>query len=185
MKSKQSTKVISVVLSIFIMSSLCFGQAAQITIPEGTKIRVRLEHDLSSKTVEEGHSIQLSVMDPIRIGETVVIAQGASVTGRVSFAQEKRRLGRAGKIELSIDSVVAVDNERIPLRTITYKKEGKGSGVLVWTMFGIGTGVGCFLLWPLLGLDFFLLKKGQDVKISTGTAFEVFTDRAHVLLPSR
>ena len=117
-------KVVRIVLAIFIMSSLCFGQVNQITIPEGTKIRVRLEQDLTSATAQEGQSVQLSVIDAIKIGETVAIAQGTNVIGRVILAQEKRRMGRTGKIDFSVDSVMAVDQTNIPLRYTSNKKEG-------------------------------------------------------------
>lgn len=165
-------------LSIFIMSSLCFGQADQITIPEGTMIRVRLEQDLSSATAQEGQSVQLSVIDAIKIGETEAIAQGANVSGLVILAQEKRRMGRTGKIDFSIDRVMAVDKTNIPLRYTSNKKEG-GSKAVSTGVITAGVAVLFFPAAPLV-----LLRKGKDATIPRGMTFTVFTDQSHVLTTS-
>ena len=90
--------------------------SAQIELPEGTKIRVRLEQAISSATAEEGQLVEMSVTDAVRVGDAVVIAEGASVTGTVTEAHEKRRMGRAGKLDFSIDRVKTVDNRWVPLR---------------------------------------------------------------------
>jgi len=171
-------KIFRVGLSIFIMSGLCFGQVAQITIPEGTMIRVRLEHDLSSATAQEGQSVQLSVIDVIKIGETVVIAEDAKVTGRVVLAQEKRRLGRTGKIDFSVERVMAVDQTNIPLRYTSNKKEG-GSKAVSTGIITAGVAVLFFPAAPLV-----LLRKGKDAEIPRGMTFNVFTDQSHVLTTS-
>src|SRR5215510_11888005 len=69
---------------------------AQTVLPEGTKIRVRLDQNISSATAEEGQVVELSVLDAVKINDAVCIAEGARVTGTITQAQEKRRLGRAG-----------------------------------------------------------------------------------------
>ena len=145
-------KNICVVLSIFIISGLCFGQVTQIAIPEGTMIMVRLEQDLSGKKAKKGQPVQLSVMDDVMIDKTVVIAQGASVAGRVIVA-------RTGLLDFSVESVIAVDKTSIPLRYNSHKKEGDVTKV-----------------WGgVLGL------KITDANINRGMTFEVFTDRSHNL----
>jgi|SRR5690242_8971678 hypothetical protein len=83
---------------------------AQIVLPEGTKIRVRLDQNISSATAEEGQTVEFSATDSVRVGDTVVISEGARVTGVVTEAHEKRRLGRAGKLDFSIDRIRTVDN---------------------------------------------------------------------------
>ena len=141
-------------------------------------IRVRLEQDLSSATAQEGQSVQLSVMDAIKIGKTEAIAQGANVTGRVILAQEKRRMGRTGKIDFSIDRVMATDKTNIPLRYTSNKKEGGSKAVST----GIITAGVAALFFPAAPLV--LLRKGKDAKIPIGMTFEVFTDQSHVLSAS-
>lgn len=88
----------------------------QITIPDGTKLRTRLDQSISSATAETGQSVELSVTEAVKIGDQVVIADGARVTGTITEAQERRHMGRAGKLDFSIDRVRAADGNWIPLR---------------------------------------------------------------------
>ena len=67
--------------------------AAQTTIPDGTKLRVRLDQTISSSTAEEGQTVELSVTEPVKVGDQIVIPEGARVTGTVTEAQEKRHDG--------------------------------------------------------------------------------------------
>ena len=149
----------------------CFAQS----LPEGTKIRVRLDQNISSATAVEGQTVELSVTDAIRAGDTVVIAEGARATGTITQAQEKRRLGRAGKLDFSIDRVKAADNQWIPLRYTVTKKSGQSHAVST----GILTAGVAAVFWPAAPV--FLLRKGQDITINRSTAFDVFTDADHAM----
>src|SRR5690242_5616132 len=103
--------------------------SAQINIPDGTKVRVRLDQTLTSATSEEGQTVELSVTDAIKVGDQAVIPQGARVTGTITSAHEKRRLGRAGKLDFSIDRVRSADGEWVPLRYTLNKKSGESHAV--------------------------------------------------------
>jgi len=117
---------------------------AQIVIPEGTKIRVRLENTISSATAEEGQIVELSVSEPVKLGDLTVIAEGARVTGTVTEAHEKRRMGRAGKLDFSIDRVKAADNQWVNLRYTVTKKSGESHAVRT----GIITAGVAAVFWP-------------------------------------
>src|SRR3979409_6857 len=84
-----------------LIGDLC--QAQQIEIPDGTKVSCRLEQTISSATAEQGQQVQLSVTEDVKVGDTVVIAQGATVLGTVVEAEGKRRMGRTGKLDFSVD----------------------------------------------------------------------------------
>src|SRR4051794_38518532 len=97
-----------------VLSSACFAQ--QITIPDGTKLRVRLDQSISSATADEGQQIQLSVTEAVKVGDVVVAPEGARVTGTITTATAKRRMGRSGKLDFSIDRVRVVEGEWVNLR---------------------------------------------------------------------
>jgi hypothetical protein len=78
-----SVKALS--MALLAMMSLTVS-SAQIEIPEGTKVKVRLDQQLSSETAKEGDPVQLSVTDDIKIGSVVVIKGGTVVTGKVLSA---------------------------------------------------------------------------------------------------
>lgn len=154
------------------MASLSF---AQLVIPSGTKVTCRLDQSISSSTAQEGQAVNLSVTEDIRINDVVVLKQGATVYGSITTAQEKRRMGRAGKLDFSIDKVRAADGEFIPLRYTPFKKAGEGKGVTT----GVLTAGAAIVFWP--AAPFFLLIKGKDVTIQKGITIDVFTDADHTM----
>lgn len=155
---------------------ICAGLAgAQVTVPDGTKLRVRLDQTISSATADEGQGIELSVTEPVKVGDQVVIPEGARVTGTITLAQEKRHMGRAGKLDFSIDRVRAVDGEWIPLRYTVTKRNGGSHAVST----GVLTAGAAVVFWP--AAPAFLLIKGKDVTINKGVVFDTFTDQNHVL----
>ncbi len=151
--------------------------AAQIEIPEGTKVRVRLEQLLSSATAEEGQPVQLAVTDDIKIGDVIAIPRDAVVNGTVVQAVPKRRMGRTGKLDFSIDSIIAPDEGKIPLRYSPVKKEG-GSHAVRTGVIAAGVAV---VFWP--AAPFVLLLKGKEATFTKGTTFEVFTDAKYTVKP--
>ena len=161
-------------ISVFLLFSV-LGDAAQVVLPEGTKLRVRMEQTISSATAEEGQVVELLVTDAVRTGDAVVIAEGARVTGTVTQALEKRRMGRAGKLDFSIDRVKTVDNKWLPLRYTVTRKSGQSHAVST----GILTAGAAVVFWPAAPV--MLLRKGQDITINRGTAFEVYTDNNYAL----
>ncbi len=150
-----------------------------IELPSGTKIACRLDQNITSATAEEGQAVQLVATEEVRVGDTVVIEQGAPVIGTVTQAVPKRRMGRTGKLDFSIDKVRAADGKYIPLRYTMQKKEGGSHG----TRTGVLTASAAVVFWP--AAPAFLLMKGKDVTLHKGMAFEVFTDSDFKMSPPR
>ena len=143
----------------------------EIVLPEGTKVRVRLEQSISSASAEEGQHVEMCVTDAVKVGDAVVITEGAHVAGTIVGAHEKRRMGRAGKLDFSIDRVKAVDNQWIPVRYTVTKRSGNSHSLST----GILTAGTAAVFWPAAPV--FLLRKGQDITINRDVTFEVYTDR--------
>ena len=155
---------------------LCAGVClAQITIPEGTRIRVRLDETISSATAEEGQTVELTATDGVRIGDAVVIPEGARITGTITEARSKRRMGRAGKLDFSIDRVKTSDNQWVQLRYTVTKKSGESHAVRT----GVITAGVAAVFWPAAPV--FLLMKGKDITINKGVTFDVYTDVNHAM----
>ncbi|MBI3682259.1 MAG: PEGA domain-containing protein [Acidobacteria bacterium] len=148
---------------------------AQIVVPEGTKIRVRLDQTISSATAEEGQTVELTATDAVRIGDVVVVPEGARVTGTITEARSKRRMGRAGKMDFSIDRVKTSDNQWVQLRYTVTKKSGESHAVRT----GVITAGVAAVFWPAAPV--FLLMKGKDITINKGVTFDVYTDVNHTL----
>jgi hypothetical protein len=144
--------------------------SAQMEIPEGTKIRVRLEQQLSSATADENQPVTLAVADDVLVNDVVVIPHDAVVNRTVVDSVKKRRMGRTGKLDFSIDAVVLSDGNKVPLRYRLEKKEGGSHAVRT----GIITAGVAVVFWP--AAPFILLAHGKDTVIQKGTTYEVFTD---------
>lgn len=152
--------------------------AAEVSIPDGTKLRVRLDQSISSATAEQGQAVELSVTEAVKVADQIVIPDGARVTGTVTEAQEKRHMGRAGKLDFSIDRVRTVDGEWVPLRYSVTKKTGDSHAVRT----GVITAGAAVLFWP--AAPAFLLMKGKDITLNKGMIFDTFTDQDHVVKAS-
>jgi hypothetical protein len=143
---------------------------AQVVIPDGTKIRVRLETNLSSGTAELGQIVDFAVTQEVHVGDAIVIANGARATGSVTVVEQRRRLGRAGKLDFSIDRVQMVDGNWLNVRYTQNKNIGKGNGIAT----GVLTAGIAVVFLPAAPLG--LLIKGKDVNLLKGRAYEVFSD---------
>jgi hypothetical protein len=153
------------------MMALTAGTAmAQVMIPDGTKIRVRLEENLSSETAELGQTVDFCVTQEVRVGDAVVIANGARATGSIVLVEPKRRLGRAGKLDFTIERVQVVDGNWMNVRYTPMKNKGKGNGITT----GVLTAGIAIVFVPAAPLG--LLIKGKDATIIKGRTYEVFAD---------
>jgi hypothetical protein len=105
----------------------------------------------------------------------LVIQEGSRATGTVVVAQEKRRMGRAGKLDFSVDRVRAVNGQWLPVRYTLTKKQGDSKAVST----GVITAGVAVVFWP--AAPFVLMRHGKDTTINKGTAFEVFVDGNHTM----
>ena len=174
----QTNRIIALFLALVVAA---IGQLQTIVtipstiIPEGTKVKVRLEQQLSSATADEGQIVQFTVVDDVIVNEQTAIPQGANVSGTVVQAVPKRHMGRTGKLDFSIDKIMAGDGGSIPVRYSLMKKEGGNTSVST----GLITAGVAVLFWP--AAPFVLLRKGKDTTIQRGMVYEVFTDAAYTI----
>ncbi len=130
--------------------------AAQVrTLQDGTPVRLRLNRTVSSATTHVGETVDFEVTEPVINQNYVAIPKGAVALGRVTRVETKRRFGRAGALELSIDSVRLSDGGTIPLRATREKGEGDMSGARVAATIAASP----VLVWV----------KGKDVTFEKGT----------------
>jgi hypothetical protein len=125
------------------------------TLQEGTPVRLRLNSNISSATAHINETVDFEVTEPVINQNYVVIPKGAVALGRVTKAEAKRRFGRAGALEISIDSVRLADGQTIPLRATREKGEGDMSGARVAATIAASP----VLVWV----------KGKDVSFGKGT----------------
>jgi hypothetical protein len=143
---------------------------SQTMVPDGAKIRVRLETNLSSETAELGQTVDFVVTQELRVGDAVVVANGARATGSIVQVEPRRRMGRSGKLDFSIDRVQLVDGGWLSVRYTPQKNQGKGNGAAT----GVLTAGLVVVFWPAAPLG--LLIKGHEATVIKGRTYDVFSD---------
>ena len=178
------------------------------SVPVNSTLRVRLNHDLGSEKARIGDTFTTTLVDPLYSSGGLVLApQGSIVTGTVTYVQRAQKKGKPATMdvqfvslklpngyarqingsltELTSSSGSTSDNEG----TITAKKTshrkakfiggGAAGGAVIGAIAGggkglaIGAGVGA-LAGGITGR----VKKGSEVKVSSGTEFGVILNQA-------
>jgi hypothetical protein len=89
-------------------------------LPSGTLLTVRLERSLAARRVRTGDTFTASVAEPLTIDGDTLVERGATVTGRVEYAQSfVNRTGLGpdlGYFRLTL-SAITVEDRRLELQT--------------------------------------------------------------------
>ena len=148
----------------------------KVKLEEGTQVRLKLMETLDSRKVQEGATVSFEVLDDVRIGEALVVAEGAPAWGTVTEAEGGRMLGRAGKLKIRVDYVKAVDNTKIPLRAQA-EAQGKGRGVAT------GVAIGAAAILMPVAAPAFIFIKGKHTVFARGQHFPAFVDGDRLIAP--
>jgi hypothetical protein len=89
----------------------------EIILPHQTAVHLKLDQTLSSATAHVGEEVTYEVTQDVVVGGLTVIAKGAPAIGAVTEAESKKRMGKAGKLNVSVTSVVLANNQKIALRS--------------------------------------------------------------------
>lgn len=139
-----------------IRAPLTFG------LEDGTPIKLRITRTISSADAKLDDRVDFEVLEETKIDELVVIPRGGIAWGTVTEAQPKRRMGRAGKLNVNIDSVRLVTGEKAALRAVKEVKGGGNVGKMTGAI--VATSILFFPAAPL-----FLFMHGKDITIPKGT----------------
>jgi hypothetical protein len=138
-------------------------------LDDGTPVKLRISETISSASAHVGDEVPFEVLEEVKIGNTVVIAKGATAIASVTNAQGKRSMGRAGKLDINIDYVKMVDGEKAALRAVQDLKGGGHQGAVTGAM--VATSIVFFPAAPL-----FLFVHGKDISIPKGTEITGFVN---------
>lgn len=145
-------------------------------LPDGTPIKLRTNRNMSSGTDTTGTTVDFEVLEDVKIGETIVIPRGGVALGTVTRGKPKGRLGRGGKLDITIDSVRLVSGEKAALRSVRETKGRDNTGAM--TAGIVATGI---LFFP--AAPFFLFVKGRDITIPKGTDITAYINGDIALNP--
>jgi hypothetical protein len=136
---------------------------------DGTPIKLRLGRNLSSADAKTGESVDFEVLEDIKVDGEIVVARGATAIATVTFAKPKGRMGKGGKLDITIDYVRLVSGEKAALRAVKETKGGSKTGTMTGAM--VATGI---LFFP--AAPFFLFMKGKDISIPKGSEVTAYVN---------
>jgi hypothetical protein len=91
------------------------ADASSTTIPVETRLKLVLESAVDAKSSQPGNIFEAHVKDDLYLGNSLLLAKGSLVRGRVCEVTKPRLLSRAGKIGLKLEQIVTPVGEVIPL----------------------------------------------------------------------
>jgi hypothetical protein len=136
--------------------------AKGFVLADGTAVTLRLGRNLSSADAHAGDRVDFEVAEEVSVNRIVVILKDSPASGTVIAAHKKRRMGRAGKLDVSIESVQLADGEKATLRAVKEGQGGSHTGIMAGGMVATS-----LIVWPAAPV--FLLMHGKDVTIPKGT----------------
>jgi hypothetical protein len=89
----------------------------EIILARQTPVHLKLGRELSSATAHVGDEVNFEVSQDVIVGGITVIAKGAPGFGAVTEAEPKRRMGKAGRLNVAVNSVTLANNQKIILRS--------------------------------------------------------------------
>jgi hypothetical protein len=131
-------------------------------LQDGTAVTLRLGRSLSSADAHAGDRVDFEVAEEVSVNRIVVIPKDSPASGTVVTAHKKRRMGRAGKLDVSIERVQLADGEKATLRAMKESQGGSHTGIMAGGMVATS-----LVVWPAAPV--FLLMHGKDVTIAKGT----------------
>jgi hypothetical protein len=154
------------------------GPSKGFVLEDATAVTLRLGRSLSSADAHDGDRVDFEVAEEISVNRIVVIPKDSPASGTVVAAHKKRRMGRAGKLDVSIDSVQLADGEKVTLRAVKESQGGSHTGIMAGGMVATS-----LIVWPAAPV--FLLMHGKDVTIPKGTEVTAYVSGDVKLDPAK
>ncbi|HEV2818593.1 MAG TPA: hypothetical protein VGW40_15395 [Allosphingosinicella sp.] len=117
-------------------------EAGLLTLAAGVPVTLAVAREVNSSTHHAGDTFPLTVLNDVRIGDTIVIPRGTPAQGEITWRTGKGAFGKSGKLELSL-RYIDLGGQHIPVSG-DFRQEGEGNT--------IATGVGVIAAGLIGGL---------------------------------
>jgi hypothetical protein len=141
-----------------------------LLLPDGTPVKMRLTHNVSSTQAKVGDTVEFEVLSDVSVGNCLLVKRGTLATGTVVLAEKKKMMARGGRLGITVDSVSLLGGGTVALRGAQEKGAGHANFVAM-TAGMIATAVVFLPATPV-----FLLMHGSEVTIPKGTAITAFVE---------
>ncbi len=130
-----------IIIGLFIYPMLSTKVSAEVVMPAGTRLLVRMDQSLATKTHKTGQRFTTTLEGDLVVNGTPIAPRGTKVYGRLV---EAKKSGRAvGKSSLTIELTdIRINNELRPIMTEPYSSASKGQGRKTLRRAGAGALIG-------------------------------------------
>jgi len=139
-------------------------------LKEGTIFPLKFLSAITSKTANEGDPVEFILDDDLKVGDSIVVAEGAHALATVTTAKKAGMMGRPGELSVQIQYLIAGGN-RVHIRG-TKGREGDSK---------TGATVALTVLFGPIGL----IKHGKNVEIPADTPLTAYVDQDIWLAPMK
>jgi hypothetical protein len=156
-------------------------QGAEIAIPSGTAIRVRLNQTLDTRRNRSGDRFTASLVEPVAENGRIVVPKGTVFTGHVTTATRSGRMKGRAVLGLTLDSF-AINGARYPVVTSKTGRVSSRQKKRNMVLIGGGSGFGALIGGLAGGGKGALIGAGAGA--AAGTAGAAATGKKEVTLPA-
>jgi hypothetical protein len=198
--SRQTTKIFAFLFLFFGSFLILNAQNSIYQLGAGTRIRVRMDNEISSDVSSVNDTFTTVIAEPVRVQETVVLPVGTVIEGRVIEVEPAALGGKSGTLQVRFETIRFESGERRAIEGVLVNElkalrspktsvlaviggtaigaligaaTKSGSGALIGAGIGAGAGTGVALA-----------RKGRDVRIKSDEKFEIELKK-EVTLPVR
>ena len=123
---------------------------AQLTVPAGTFLTVRVNQMLSSDRNQPGDAFSASLVQPLVVNGLVVAEPGQTIAGQV-VDTKKSHLGETARLGIQLTTLTLVDGQQVPIQSQLISRKGPGlngndAGTIVGTT-ALGAVIGSAIGW--------------------------------------
>lgn len=192
----------AIVAAAFLIFGNCFSVTAQVDsiyrLPAGTRILLKMDAGIDSKVSSVNDTFTAVVAKVVVIRETVVLAVGTVIEGRVSNVLRAASGGKNGKLDVVFETLWITSETRRRIDGALVNKLDAGSSQTANFLSIIGGAAGGALIGAVsktgsgaligagigagVGTGIALLRKGRNVGIRGKEEFEIELKK-EVLLP--
>jgi hypothetical protein len=133
-------RALKILTAIFALGLL----AAANTIPAGTRLTVRVDSQINSRTARTGDRFHANLARDLVVEGKTIAKTGAPVNGKVTYSKASGRLHAPGELSLRLTSV-DVNGKMVPISTTAYHAKGKSHTKSNATKIGGGAAAGAIL----------------------------------------
>lgn len=158
------------------------ARPAEIDLPRGTPLAIRINQHISVKTSRPGDRFDGEIAEPVNGPDgNMAIPRGTHVDGEIVAAHSRGRFKGASILELRLTSLT-LNGTPYPIQTSAFTRSKKGKGKRTAAFIGGGTGLGMLVGGLASGGTGLLI--GGLAGAGAGTATGALTGNRDIEIPS-